>query len=226
MAKWLIDPGHGGVDSGASYKGRRECDDVLKLSLRVGDLLKNNNEIVNYTRVTDTTISLAERSNKENVGCYDYFISIHRNAYQPELAKGSEIHVYANCSIAEQLAIKVNSEVVKNGFVNRGVKVSNFHVLRETKCPSILLEVGFIDNTSDNFIFDSKFEQIAQSIVKGCLLQIGKSINTFINNLNNNEIYYRCVVGSFKDRINAEGRKAELIQKGYKDTFIEAYKRK
>ncbi|MDU2490722.1 MAG: N-acetylmuramoyl-L-alanine amidase [Clostridium celatum] len=226
MAKWLIDPGHGGVDSGASYKGRRECDDVLRLSLRVGELLKNNNESVHYTRSTDTTISLNERSNKENNGDFDYFISIHRNAYKPELAKGSEIHVYANCSVAEQLGNKVNSELVKNGFINRGIKVSNFHVLRETKCPAILVEVGFIDNTSDNFIFDSKFEQIAQSIVKGCLLQIGKVINFSTNNLNNDEVYYRCIVGSFKERGNAESRKAELIDKGYKDTFIEVYKRK
>lgn len=226
MAKWLIDPGHGGVDSGASYKGRRECDDVLRLSLRVGELLKNNNESVHYTRSTDTTISLNERSNKENNGDFDYFISIHRNAYKPELAKGSEIHVYANCSVAEQLGNKVNSELVKNGFINRGIKLSNFHVLRETKCPAILVEVGFIDNTSDNFIFDSKFEQIAQSIVKGCLLQIGKVINFSTNNLNNDEVYYRCIVGSFKERGNAESRKAELIDKGYKDTFIEVYKRK
>lgn len=226
MAKWLIDPGHGGVDSGASYKGRRECDDVLRLSLRVGELLKNNNESVHYTRVTDNTISLNERSSKENNGGFDYFISIHRNAYKQELAKGIEIHVYANGSVAEQLANKVNSEVVKNGFINRGIKVSNFHVLRETRCPAILLEVGFIDNTSDNFIFDSKFEQIAQSIVKGCLLQIGKVINSSTNNLNNDELYYRCIVGSFKKRGNAESRKSELIEKGYKDTFIEVYKRK
>lgn len=226
MAKWLIDPGHGGVDSGAIYRGRRECDDVLRLSLRVGELLKNNNESVYYTRSTDATISLNERSSKENNGGFDYFISIHRNAYKPEIAKGSEIHVYANCSVAEQLANKVNSEVVKNGFTNRGIKVSNFHVLRETRCPAILLEVGFIDNTSDNFIFDSKFEQIAQSIVKGCLLQIGKVINSNTNNLNNHEVYYRCIVGSFKERGNAEHRKAELIEKGYKDIFIEVYKRK
>ena len=226
MAKWLIDPGHGGVDSGASYKGRRECDDVLRLSLRVGELLKNNNESVHYTRSTDTTISLNERSSKENNGGFDYFISIHRNAYKQELAKGIEIHVYANGSVAEQLANKVNSEVIKNGFINRGIKVSNFHVLRETRCPAILLEVGFIDNTSDNFIFDSKFEQIAQSIVKGCLLQIGKVINSSTNNLNNDELYYRCIVGSFKKRGNAESRKSELIEKGYKDTFIEVYKRK
>lgn len=226
MAKWLIDPGHGVVDSGASYKGRRECDDVLRLSLRVGELLKNNNESVHYTRVTDNTISLNERSSKENNGGFDYFISIHRNAYKQELAKGIEIHVYANGSVAEQLANKVNSEVIKNGFINRGIKISNFHVLRETRCPAILLEVGFIDNTSDNFIFDSKFEQIAQSIVKGCLLQIGKVINSSTNNLNNDELYYRCIVGSFKKTGNAESRKSELIEKGYKDTFIEVYKRK
>lgn len=226
MAKWLIDPGHGGIDSGATYKGRRECDDVLKLALRVGELLKNNNENVYYTRDTDSTISLAERSNKENSGDYDYFISIHRNAYQPEIAKGSEIHVYANGGVAEQLANKVNSEVVKNGFINRGIKISNFHVLRETKSPAILVEVGFVDNSSDNWIFDSKFEQIAQSIVKGCLLQIGKSISVTNNNLNKDEVYYRCIVGSFKERRNAESRKTELIGKGYKDTFIEVYKRK
>ena len=224
MAKWLIDPGHGGVDSGASYKGRRECDDVLKLSLRVGELLKNNNENVYYTRSIDTTLSLLERSKRENVGDYDYFVSIHRNAYKPECARGCETHVYAKGGIAEELANKVNSEMVKSGFVNRGVKISNFHVLRETKSPAILVEVGFIDNTSDNNIFDSKFEQIAQSIVKGCLLQIGKSISINSNSLNNNEVYYRCVAGSFKEKRNAEVRKDELISKGYKDTFIEVYK--
>lgn len=224
MAKWLLDPGHGGTDSGATYKDRRECDDVLRLALRVGEELKKNGENVYYTRVTDDTISLSDRSNKENSGNYDYFVSIHRNAYQPEAAKGVETHIYAIGGTAEQLANKVNEEIVKNGFVNRGVKVSNFHVLRETKCPAILLEVGFIDNTSDNSLFESNFEKIVQSIVKGCLLQIGKEISD-INDSKSNEVYYRCVVGSFKERINAENRKAELIAKGYKDTFIEIYKK-
>ncbi|MDU4324444.1 MAG: N-acetylmuramoyl-L-alanine amidase [Clostridium celatum] len=224
MAKWLLDPGHGGADSGATYKERRECDDVLRLALRVGEALKKNGENVYYTRVTDDTISLSDRSNKENSGNYDYFVSIHRNAYQPEVAKGIETHIYAVGGTAEQLANRVNEEVVKNGFVNRGVKVSNFHVLRETKCPAILLEVGFIDNTSDNSLFESNFEKIVQSIVKGCLLQIGKEISD-INNSKSDEVYYRCVVGSFKERINAENRKVELIAKGYKDTFIEIYKK-
>ena len=224
MAKWLLDPGHGGTDSGATYKGRRECDDVLRLVLRVGEILKNNGENVYYTRVSDDTLSLSDRSSKENVENYDYFVSIHRNAYRAEAATGAETHVYAIGGTAEQLANKVNEEIVKNGFVNRGVKVSNFHVLRETKCPAILVEVGFIDNTSDNSLFDSKFEKIAKSISKGCLLQIGKGI-IIINSSNSDKVYYRCVVGSFKERINAENRKVELIAKGYTDTFIEVYKK-
>ena len=140
MAKWLLDPGHGGEDPGATYKDIRECDNVLRLALRIGELLKNNNENVYYTRATDTTLSLLERSKRENVGDYDYFVSIHRNAYKPECARGCETHVYAKGGIAEELANKVNSEIVRNGFVNRGIKVSNFHVLRETKCPAILVE--------------------------------------------------------------------------------------
>ena len=59
MAKWLLDPGHGGVDPGATYKGIRECDNVLKLALRIGELLKNNNENV----YTDNFISICENIN-------------------------------------------------------------------------------------------------------------------------------------------------------------------
>ena len=228
MAKWLIDPGHGGADSGAIYKGRRECDDVLKLALRVGELLKNNNENVYYTRVTDTTISLAERSRKENSGDYDYFISIHRNAYQPEKAKGVETHIYASGGKREELAKKVNANLVALGFTNRGVKISNFHVLRETKSAAIIIETGFIDNTSDNNLFDSKFEAIAQAIAKGCLSQVGKSIK--VESTSNTtttvtgETYYRVIVGSYKDRNNAVAQQNKLKEKGF-DSFLEAFKK-
>lgn len=176
MAKWLIDPGHGGSDPGATYKGRRESDDVLRLSKRVGEILAANGELVSYTRTVDTFISLSARSSMENRGAYNYFVSIHRNAVGAEVAKGVETHIYRKGGAAEQLANKVNANLVGVGFVNRKVKVSNFHVLRETKCPSILIECGFIDHTSDNNLFDSKFEQIAQAIAKGCLAQVGKSL--------------------------------------------------
>lgn len=228
MARWLIDAGHGGTDPGATYKGRKESDDVLKLALRIGELLKYSNENIYYTRSKDNTVSLSERSNMENSGSYDYFISIHRNAYKPEVAKGVETHIYAKGGKAEQLANKVNPELVKIGLLNRGVKVSNFHVLRETKAPAILIEVGFIDNSSDNSIFDANFENIAQAIVRGLLSQIGKTINLPDNSTNNKteeNIYYRCIVGSFKERENAEKRKVDLVSKGFTDVFIDVYKK-
>lgn len=174
MAKWLLDPGHGGSDPGATYNGRRESDDVLRLAKRVGEILSSNGESVSFTRTSDVTVSLSARSSMENRGSYDYFVSIHRNAIAPEKAKGVETHIYSSGGKKQELATKVNNNLVALGFVDRKVKISNFHVLRETKCSAILIECGFIDNTVDNNLFDSKFEQIAQAIAKGCLNQIGK----------------------------------------------------
>lgn len=228
MARWLLDPGHGGTDPGATYNGRKESNDTLRLALRVGELLKYNNQSVYYTRASDDTVSLSERSGMENSGDYDYFISIHRNAYKAETAKGVETYIYSKGGKAEQLAIKVNDELVKIGFADRGVKVANFHVLRETKAPAILIEVGFIDNSDDNAIFDANFEKIAQAIAKGCLSQIGKTINipnSSTEDDTEDNIYYRCIAGSFKKRENAEKRKEELIAKGFTDTFIDVYKK-
>lgn len=176
MAKWLLDPGHGGSDPGACYKGRRESDDVLRLAKRVGEILSSNGESVSYTRTSDATVSLSQRSAMENRGSYDYFVSIHRNAIAPEKAKGVETHIYSKGGKKEELATKINNNLVSIGFVDRKVKVSNFHVLRQTKCTSILIEAGFIDHTTDNNLFDAKFEQMAQAIAKGCLAQVGKGI--------------------------------------------------
>nr|DAP80536.1 MAG TPA: Cell wall hydrolase autolysin [Caudoviricetes sp.] len=177
MAKWLLDPGHGGSDPGACYNKRRESDDVLRLSRRVGEILSSNGESVSYTRTSDATVSLSQRSSMENRGAYDYFVSIHRNAIAPEKAKGVETHIYSKGGKKEELATKINNNLVGIGFVDRKVKVSNFHVLRETKCAAILIECGFIDHTSDNNLFDSKFEQMAQAIAKGCLNQVGKNLS-------------------------------------------------
>lgn len=175
MAKWLFDAGHGGTDPGAVYRGRTEAADVLRLTKDVGAALIANGESVSYTRTADNTVSLSERSNMDLRGSYDYFVSIHRNAYEPEQAKGVETHIYSSGGKANQLASKVNAELVAVGFINRGVKVSNFHVLRETKSSAILIECGFIDNSGDNSIFDNQYNAIVNAIVKGCLAQVDKT---------------------------------------------------
>lgn len=58
----MLDSGHGGSDPGAVYRGRREKDDTLRLTLAVGEILQENGIEVLYTRTTDVYISQIGRA--------------------------------------------------------------------------------------------------------------------------------------------------------------------
>lgn len=160
-----LDYGHGGTDPGAIYKARKEADDNLRLGKAVASSLRRKGIVVDETRVDGRYLSLAERVRLSNSKNYDYFISFHRNAFKPEIANGVEVYTYTTASWkAKALARRLQNALVKVGFRDRGVKAGKFYVLRRTKAPAILLEIGFIDNSKDNRIFDSKFKEIAESI--------------------------------------------------------------
>ena len=129
---------------------------------------------VDETRSTDKTVSLIERTNLERKKKYDFFISIHRNAFQPEKGTGAETFIYsATSKKAAVLAADIQNALIRSGFANRGVKTANFHVLEKTSSPALLLEVGFIDNTNDNKLFDTKFDTLAKSIAKAIISSLG-----------------------------------------------------
>ena len=113
----------------------------------------------------------------------------------------------------------IQKNLVNIGFINRGVKKVNFHVLRETKSPAILIEIGFIDNSKDNALFDSKFNEITKAIAKAILDEVG--INYIENS--NEEVLYRVMVGSYSKKENAE-RQAEKLKKAGFDAVIMLYK--
>jgi N-acetylmuramoyl-L-alanine amidase len=174
MARLCLDYGHGGSDPGAVYMGRKESEDVLSLGRSVTEVLKRHGVLVDETRTTDTTVSLNARSDFENRGAYDYFISFHRNAFKPETAAGVETYTYLNPSAkSKEMAEKIQNALVGVGFADRGVKEANFHVLRETKAPAVLIEIGFIDNSQDNALFDNKRADIVKGIAKAILSQLG-----------------------------------------------------
>jgi len=142
--------------------------------MEVAEVLRCHGVIVDETRTADVNLSLKERSDFENKGNYDYFVSFHRNAFKPEQAAGAETYTYLNPGIKSKgLAEKLQNALVKVGFADRGVKEANFHVLRETKAPAILIEIGFIDNSQDNALFDSKRADIVSGISKALLSQLG-----------------------------------------------------
>lgn len=170
MIRLCFDYGHGGRDPGAVYKGRYESHDNLDIGTKVAKILRENSIIVDETRTGDDTVSLWQRIKFENAKDYDYFISFHRNAFKPETARGVETYIYLTKNKkALTLAKKIQKNLSNIGFINRGVKLGNFYVLRNTKAPALLIELGFIDNTLDNRLFDEKKDDIAYSIAKAII---------------------------------------------------------
>lgn len=225
MARLCFDYGHGGADSGACYKGRKESNDVLTLGRAVVLDVRRHGVIVDEARTSDTTVSLRQRSNFENRNSYDYFISFHRNAFKPEKARGVETYVYTRPGAkSKALAEKIQVGLVRIGFVNRGIKTANFHVLRETKCPALLIEIGFIDNSGDNNIFDSKRNEIIKAIAKAILSELGISYKENKSNKGasqkkqqspSGQTFYRVMAGSYGVRANAEKQVKKLKSAGF-----------
>lgn len=173
MVRLCFDYGHGGKDSGAIYNGRKESIDNLFVGREVAKVLKSLGFEVYETRNADINMGLKERVDFANKGKYDYFISFHRNAYKPEKANGAETFIYLSASPrAYSLGRAVQKALVICGYKDRGLKKSNFYVLRETSMPAILIEIGFIDNSLDNFIFDHNRELIIREIAKAIIYEV------------------------------------------------------
>lgn len=167
----VLDAGHGGSNPGAVFEGRQEKDDALALTLAVGQILQQNGVNVIYTRTTDIYETPFQKAQEANQSGADLFVSIHRNSSPyPEMYEGVESLVYSDSGIAAQLARNINNELEEIGFRNIGVSERpNLIVLNSTNMPSVLVEVGFINTESDNILFDTKFDEVAQAIAEGIL---------------------------------------------------------
>lgn len=174
MAFVVLDAGHGGANPGATYNGRQEKDDVLALTLAVGDILEANGVNVYYTRTNDVYESPYQKAMEGNAVGADYFVSIHRNSSPyPNQYTGVESLVYNRYGRAAQLAANINRRLEKVGFVDQGVNEgTNLVVLNSTQMPAVLLEVGFINTDADNRLYDERFDEIARAIADGILTTI------------------------------------------------------
>ena len=176
-----IDPGHNSppyCDTGAQWFGLQESDLVLDISKRIQKLILGCGIGVVMTRTgdcvlgADTTVeSLKERVRIANDRKVDLFISVHSNAFD-SVVKGAETHIFGFGGMAERFAKLVQPELAKI-FINRGIKKSNFQVLRDTKMPAVLLEVGFIDNRDDN-------QKLSDPVIRQLIaVGVAKSVCTF-----------------------------------------------
>lgn len=175
MVKVVVDAGHGGeTDPGAVHEGRKEKDDNLALALAVGKILSQNGVDVTYTRTDDVYETPFQKAQKANQAGADFFISLHRNS-SPEdnQYSGVESLVYDESGIKKEMAENINRELTKAGFKDLGIRERpGLVVLRRTKMPAVLVEVGFINTDADNETLDQNFNQVAQSIADGILMTL------------------------------------------------------
>ena len=203
----MLDAGHGGRDPGAVYTGRQEKDDTLKLTLAVGEILQNNGIDVEYTRTTDVYESPYQKAMEANEAGVDFFISIHRNSFpQDNVVSGVESLIYNKEGIKYEMAQNINAQLETVGFVNLGVQARpNLVVLRRTKMPALLVEVGFMNSDVDNRLFDANFNDIAQAIADGIL-------DTLNHPVPEEAVRYSVQTGAYRNRRYAQALLEELLE--------------
>ena len=206
----MLDAGHGGVEPGAIYNGRKEKDDTLKLVLAIGEILQNNGIDVFYTRTTDVYETPFEKAMEANRAGVDFFVSIHRNSYPTDnQVSGVESLVYDLSGLKYEMAQEINSQLETIGFVNLGVNARpNLIVLKRTQMPAVLVEVGFINSDTDNQLFDNNFYDIAQAISAGILDTLESS-----RVIEENE--YHVQVGLYRNWRNAQRLLEGLLEQGF-----------
>ncbi|MDY7003298.1 MAG: N-acetylmuramoyl-L-alanine amidase [Cyanobacteriota bacterium] len=170
----VIDPGHGGPTDlgGVGFGGLREKDIVLPMSLEVAQILEQNNIQVVMTRKRDRDLDLPPRAELANRVNADLFVSIHANAIsmsRPDV-NGLETFYYQS---GRSLAQYIQNSMLESfpTMNNRGVKRARFYVLRKTKMPAVLVEVGFVTGNYDSRILADPVQRsrMAQAIARGIL---------------------------------------------------------
>lgn len=174
----VIDPGHGGGDSGAvGPSGVREKDVCLSVAKKTESLLSDAGAKVIMTRTTDRDVTYAGSPNSMELQARvdkapsnaDIFVSIHCNAFQSPSASGMETYCSGRSSEGRRLAQLLNEELASaGGLLNRGVKSANFYVIRHTACPASLVELAFITNyREERLLADDEYQNtLAAAIAK------------------------------------------------------------
>ena len=187
----FLDPGHGGRDSGAFYYNVAEKDLNMQIYRKLRTKLEELGYKVLTSRDSDIDVDfVTERSRMVNKTNSDIFISIHFNATGNTYSKASGIQTYSyrdepdypskinqywhnhpdRMSESKRLAAAIHSSLLaETGAKDAGLLESSFAVLRETAKPAVLLELGYMDNFTENQqIRDNHYQdKLVAGIVKG-----------------------------------------------------------
>jgi N-acetylmuramoyl-L-alanine amidase len=171
--KIVIDPGHGGEDTGATAGGTPyEKDIVLDIALHVRRALRRRHYNVITTRKGDEFISLWKRAGIANNDHADLFVSIHANSCDRGDVSGIEIYYADDGHRLESLTAArfIQQSLVRTTLAkDRGIRSGSYAVLVRTRCPSVLVEVGYLSNAKESDLLSTGLyrKKIADGIVNG-----------------------------------------------------------
>ena len=226
-----LDAGHtlSGAGTGASSKYASETVKNREILNKLTAILREKGHTVVNCTVDKSSNDLADRVRLANAQKLDLFVSLHLNAYKETTdAMGVETYIwngsYSGKEANRAIAKRVNDKLVSSiGWKDRKVKEANYYVLRETIAPAILIELGFCDSKKDMELWDTT--KISVALFEG----ITNTTYTYTSITNSNsavssskDLYYRVIVGSYKDKNNAVKQQNKLKASGF-DSFLEAF---
>ena len=191
----VLDPGHGGQDSGATCGGVMEKDLTLDVARRVDRLLDSEGIATLMTRLGDTYVSLADRAAFGNRVKDSIFVSIHFNEDNKPVASGVETYYAAHqisagsllaswlpfLSRAPLASPKPESQslagfiqealVARTRSIDRGTRAKQFFVIANMTSPAVLIEGGFLTNKDDvsKLAREDYRDQLAAAVAAGIL---------------------------------------------------------
>ncbi len=173
----VIDPGHGGKDSGApGIGGLLEKDVVLPIGRRIASILQQNGVQAVLTRDSDFFVELQGRVDIAQRVNATLFVSVHANSVdsRPDV-NGLEVYYYdSGYDLANVVRQTILNEI--GTIKDRGTRKARFYVLRKSAMPSILVETGYMTGREDNPRLGSPEYQnrMADAIARGILKYLQK----------------------------------------------------
>ncbi|MGP4041747.1 N-acetylmuramoyl-L-alanine amidase [Gracilibacillus sp. D59] len=168
--KIVLDPGHGGRDVGAiGTSGGYESTYTLKTAQILRNMLEEQGVDVYLTRSNNQYVPLTSRTTHANLVQADVYLSLHYNS-TPELPDVRGIDTYYLSDRDKKLAEYVHYGIINETEMNnRGIEQRDLHVLRVNHRPSLLLELGFISNETEERNIQSRayLEAISRGIITG-----------------------------------------------------------
>ena len=191
----VLDPGHGGQDSGAMCNGVLEKDLTLDVARRIDRLLEAEGIATLMTRMGDTYVSLADRATFANRVSNCIFVSVHFNEDNKPVSSGVETYYAAHQITAgsfvaswlpflwrplsdspnfesQNLAQYIQEALVaRTGALDRGTRAEQFFVIANVTSPAVLIEGGFLTNKEDisKVASEDYREQLAAAVTDGIL---------------------------------------------------------